>query len=72
MMFKCSTCIGVLSSQVYALFQYSSVIHTHNICNEKSNFIHTLVGRSETTYRTFSYRGAHIWNISLKCFIGLF
>ena len=58
MMFKC--CIGVLPSPVSALFQYNSVIHTHN--TRRSKFIHTPIGRSEATYRTFSYRGAHIWN----------
>ena len=58
MMFKCS--IGVLPSPVSAPFQYNSVIHTHN--TRRSKFIHTPIGRSEATYRTFYYRGAHIWN----------
>ena len=58
MMFKCS--IRVLLLPVSALFQYNFVIHTHN--TKRSKFIHSLIGRSEATYRTFSYRGAHIWN----------
>ena len=57
-MFKCS--MGVLPLPVSALFQYKSVIHTHN--TKRSTFIHTPIGRSEATYRTFSYHGAHIWN----------
>ena len=76
MMFKCS--IGVLPLPVSAPFQYNSVIHTHN--NRRSKFIHTPIGRSEATYRTFSYRGAHIWNyisqnvptdVSYACFKNL-
>ena len=76
MMFKCS--IGVLPSAVSAFFQYNSVIHTHN--TRRSKFIHTPIGRSEATYRTFSYRGAHIWNyisqnvptdVSYACFKNL-
>ena len=43
MMFKCS--IGVLPLPVSALFQYNSVIHTHN--TRISKFIHTPIGRSE-------------------------
>ena len=58
MMFKCS--IGVLPSPAFALFHYNSAIHTHNT-KEKKN-IHTPIARSEAPYRTFSYRGAHIWN----------
>ena len=58
MMFKCS--IGVLPSLVSALFQYNSIIHTHN--TGRSKFILTPIGRSEATFRTFYYRGAHIWN----------
>ena len=63
---------------VSALFQYNSVIHTHN--TRRSKFIHTPIGRSEATYRTFSYRGAHIWNyisqnvptdVSCACFKNL-
>ena len=57
MMFKYR--IGVLPLPVFALFQYNSVIHTHNT---RSKFIRTPIGRSVATYRTFSYRGAHIWN----------
>ena len=56
-MFKCST--GVIPLPVSALFQYNSVIHTHNT---RSKFIHTPIGRSEAIYRTFKYRGALIWN----------
>ena len=56
LMFKCS--IRVLPLPVSALFQYNSVNHTHN--TRISKFIHTPIGRSEATYRTFSYRGAHI------------
>ena len=56
MMFKCS--IGVLLLPVSAPFQYNSVIHTHN--TRSCKFIHTPIGRSEATYRTFSYRGANI------------
>ena len=56
MMFKCS--IGVLPLPVSAPFQYNSVIHTHN--TRSSKFIHTPIGMSEATYRTFSYRSAHI------------
>ena len=56
MMFKRS--IGVLPLPVSALFQYNSVIHAHNTRSIK--FIHTPIGRSEATYRTFAYRGAHI------------
>ena len=76
MMFKCS--IGVLPLPVSALFQYNSVIHTHN--NRSSKFIHTSIGRSEATYRTFAYRGAHIWkyisqnvptDVSYACFKNL-
>ena len=76
MMFKCS--IGVLSLPVSALFQYNSVIHTHN--TRRSKFIHTPIGRSEATYRTFSYGGAYIWNyipqnvptdVSYACFKNL-
>ena len=76
MMFNCS--IGVLPLPVSALFQYNSVIHTHN--TRRSKFIHTPIGRSEATYRTFSYRGAHIWNyisqnvlrvVSYACFKNL-
>ena len=44
--------IGVLSLPVSAPFQYNSVIHTHN--TRRSTFIHTPIGRSEATYRTFS------------------
>ena len=61
MMFKCS--IGVFPSPVSALFQYNSVIHTHMSHNTRiSKFIHTPIARSEVSYRTFSYHGAHIWN----------
>ena len=37
-------------------------MHTHN--TRRSKFIHTptSIGRSEATYRTFSYRDDHIWN----------
>ena len=56
MIFKCS--IGVLPLPVSAPFQYNSVIHTHN--TRRNKFIHTPIGRIED--RTFSYRGAHIWN----------
>ena len=59
MMFKCS--IGVLPSPVSAVFQYNSIIHTHN--NRRSNFIHTPIGRSEATYRTFSYHMVHTFEI---------
>ena len=45
MLFNCS--IGVLPSPVSALFQYNSVIHTHN--TKQSYFIHTPIGRSEAT-----------------------
>ena len=58
MMFKSS--IGVLPSPVSAIFQYNSVIHTHN--TRRSKCIHTPIGWGEANYRTFSYRGAHIWN----------
>ena len=73
MMFKCS--MGVLPLPVSALFQYNSVIHTHN--TRRSRFIHTPIGRSEATYRTFSYRGAHYLELYLskcshRCFIRLF
>ena len=58
-MFKYS--LGVLPLPVSAHFQYNYVIHTHN--TGRSKFVHTPIGRSElATYRTFSYRGAHIWN----------
>ena len=58
MMCKCS--IGVLPSPVSLPFQYNSVIPTHN--NRGSKFIHTPIGRSEATYRTFCYHGTHNWN----------
>ena len=58
MMFKCS--IRELPLPVSDPFQYNYVIHTHN--TRSSKFIHTPIGRSEATYRAFSYRGAHIWN----------
>ena len=65
MMFKCS--IGVLPSPVSALFQYNSVIHTHN--TRKSKFIYIPIGRSEATYRTV----VHICGIiSLKMFPQMF
>ena len=76
MMFKSS--IGVLPLPVSAPFQYNSVIHTHN--TRRNKFFHTPIGRSEFTYRTFSYRGAHIWNyifqnvridVSYACFKNL-
>ena len=77
MTFKCS--IGVFPLPVSALFQYNSVIQTHN--TRGSKFIHTSIGRSEATYyRTFSYCGAHIWNyisqnvptdVSYACFKNL-
>ena len=76
MMFECS--IIVLPSPVSALYQYISIIYPHN--TRKSKFIHTLIGRSEATYRTFSYRGAHIWkyispnvstDVSYACFKNL-
>ena len=57
MMFECS--IIVLPSPVSALYQYISIIYPHN--TRKSKFIHTLIGRSEATYRTFSYRGDPLW-----------
>ena len=58
MMFKCS--IGVLPLPVSAPFQYNSVIHTRN--TRRSKFIHTLIGRSEATYRT-SLTVVHIFGI---------
>ena len=50
--------IGVIPLPISALFQYNSVIHTDN--TRRSKFIHTPTGKSEATYRTFSYPGAHI------------
>ena len=70
MMFKCS--IGVFPSPVSALFQYNSVIHSHTHNTRRSKFIHTPIARSEATYRTFSYRGAHIWWNHLKMFPQMF
>ena len=68
MMFKCS--IGVLPLPVSALFQYNSVIHTHN--TRRSKFIHTPIGRSEATYR-ISLKVVHIFGIiSLKMFPQMF
>ena len=65
MMFKCS--LGGLPLPVSALFQYNSVIHTHN--TRRSKFIHTPIGRSEATYRTFSCVVHIFGNISLKMFL---
>ena len=75
-MFKCS--IGVLLLPVSAIFQYNFGIHTHN--TRRSKYIHAPIGRTEATYRTFSYGGAHIWNyisqnvptdVSYACFKSL-
>ena len=45
MMFNCN--IGVLPLPVSALFQFNSVIHTHN--KRRSKFIHTPIGMSKAT-----------------------
>ena len=69
MMFKCS--IGVLPLPVSAPFQYYPVIHTHN--TRRSKFIHTPIGRSEATYRAFSYfLKLYLSKCSHRCFIHLF
>ena len=67
MMFKCG--IGVLLSPVSALFQYNSVIHTHN--TRRSKFIHTPI-RSEATYRTTVSLTVEFGIISLKMFPQMF
>ena len=67
MMFKCS--IGVLPLSVSALFQYNSVIHTHN--TRSSKFIHTPVGVKLLI--ELSLTVVHIFGIiSLKMFPQMF
>ena len=69
MMFKCSN--GVFPSPVSDLFQYNSVIYTHNT---RSKFIHTPFGRSKATILIeISHTVVHIFGImSLKMFLQMF
>ena len=68
MMFKCS--IGVLPLPVSALFQYNSVIHTHN--TKRSIFIHTLLVGVKLLI-CLSLTVVHIFGIiSLKMFPQMF
>ena len=67
MMFKCS--IGVLPLPVSALFQYNSVIHTHN--TRRNKFIHTPIGVKLLI--ELSLTVVHIFGIiSLKMFSQMF
>ena len=62
--------IGVLPLPVSALFQYNSVIHTHN--TRRSKFIQTPIDRSEATYRTFLGVVLIFGIISLKMFLQMY
>ena len=69
MMFKCS--IGVLSLPVSALFQYNSVIHTHNTRKNVNLSTHLLVGVKLLI--ELSLTVVHIFGIiSLKMFPQMF
>ena len=58
MMYKYSQ--NTLPPPIMGLFITNNEIHSHNTRNRNS--LHTLVGRGEAIYKTFSFRAVLIWN----------
>ena len=42
------------------LFMVNRLFHNHN--TRRIGYLHTPLAKSETSYRTYSYIGTHIWN----------
>ena len=57
-MFKLN--IGEVPKPISELFLVNRLFHNHN--TRRIGYLHTPLGRSEASYRTFSYIGTHIWN----------
>ena len=58
LMYKYST--GSVPSPIFDLFKKSNEVHTH--FTRKSISLSTPRGKSEERYKTFSFKGVHIWN----------
>ena len=58
MMFKFN--IGEVPKPISDVFMVNLFFHNHNTI--RVGYLHTSLGKSETSYRTFSYVGTHIWN----------
>ena len=52
--------IGIVPKPIASLFTKKSEIHTYNTRHCSS--LHPAIGKSEATYRTFSYHAILIWN----------
>ena len=52
--------IGEVPKQISDLFIINRLFHNHN--TRSVGYLHTPLGRSEASYRTFSYISTHIWN----------
>ena len=60
MMFKFN--IGEVPTPISELFMVNRFFHNHNTRTRSGGYLHTPLGRSEASYRTYSYIGTHIWN----------
>ena len=67
--------IGIVPKPIASLFTKKSEIHNYNTRHCSS--LHPAIGKSEATYRTFSYHAILIWNylsklictnVTLACF----
>ena len=62
MMFKHN--IGIVPKPISSLFTKKSEIHNYN--TRHSSSLHPAIGKSEATYRTFTYHAILIWNYLSK------
>ena len=56
--------IGIVPKPIASLFTKKSEIHNYNTRHCSS--LHPAIGKSEATYRTFSYHAILIWNYLSK------
>ena len=56
--------IGIMPKPISSLFTKTTEIHTYNTRHCSS--LHPAIGKSEATYRTFSYYAILIWNYLSK------
>ena len=52
--------ISEVPKAISHLFMVNRSFHNHN--TRRVGYLHTPFGRSEASYRTFSYISTHIWN----------
>ena len=57
-MYKCN--FQDIPNVIKSMFMFNQDVHSYNTRN--SNLIHVPVARTELLYKTFKFRGIHIWN----------